>query len=140
MDDVTVIDDTTQPSTGDNAVGIFLQIQKTKTDQQSKNKIMTARQEEAKQLIMNHLKQTNQTFIGVGNSSYLVIKKKNSKPSLSSELLSVIFKAFMTKQGQNCSTDDANEFTKFVDSQIVRLMTVSDDLVFSKSRPIASFF
>lgn len=122
----------------DSAVQEFMQITDVQKKNSSTQKTINAKKDAAKEVIIESLQKSGEEYIQVGDSNFLVLVKKSSKQSYTSEFLSVLYRAFsMSKVNRQVDETEANAFADFCEEQAKRLGSTKIDLVPSKSRPFS---
>lgn len=124
----------------DSAIDAFVKMSTIKKDMATQNKSLAAQAEAAKGVIIKHMIDTNQKFLTISEGNYLVLKEKQSKPTVTAEFIRVVYAAYQQTLNRPCTEEEAGNFAKFMDTQQLRLSVPSTDLSMSHSKPVSAFF
>jgi hypothetical protein len=122
-----------------DALQTLTQIHGIQNDNTKKLGAIKVQFEAAKDAVMQHMLSNSLTFVAIGNNEYVSLKDKVSKPSINSDLQAVCYKLHVRDNMKRvCDESEAQDFVKKCADVQEKLSETKQDLVFSKSKPVAA--
>ena len=118
-------------------LGQLEEVEKYEKQNAEKVEPLKKKAEEAKTILLNHMKLNNLPFVPQGNK-FWVLERKLAKAPLTEELVKIVYRTFRNRRGSATTEEELEDFMKTIEEARIKLGTYPEKLKKSKTRPARS--